>query len=110
MHGVEEKNATELLKRFGRVQIPGRKGTVRKDRKSEDISLHPVAPNELGGGESNKERSENLNSCSAKRIHESDVLFNLKNSNWVSVPGETHFNARFVDMSIYPGFRSWNLI
>jgi len=50
MHGVEEKNATELLKRFGRVQIPGRKGTVRKDRKSEDISLHPVAPNELGGG------------------------------------------------------------
>ncbi|KYM84750.1 hypothetical protein ALC53_05063 [Atta colombica] len=34
-------------------------------------------------------RNGNLcsNLCSVKRTHESDVSFNLKDSNWVSVPG-----------------------
>ncbi|KYN45028.1 hypothetical protein ALC56_00502, partial [Trachymyrmex septentrionalis] len=66
---------TELLDRFGRVQVPDRKGAVEKDRrKSSGTSLRPEAPNEPGieGG------NGNLCSCSAKRTYESASTFKLK--------------------------------
>ncbi|KYN38638.1 hypothetical protein ALC56_06988 [Trachymyrmex septentrionalis] len=49
MHRAEEVNATgtELLDRFGRVQVPDRKGAVGKDQcKSGDTSHCPETPNE----------------------------------------------------------------
>jgi len=77
MHGVEGVNATET-ELLDRVQTLDCKEAVEKDlRKSGGTSLHPVAPNEPGSNGGNG----NFNSCSAKRTHESDVSFNLKNPN-----------------------------
>ena len=79
MHGAGVNAAgTKLLDRFGHIRALNRKGAVRKNRKSEGIRFVLWL---LTSWKSNGGRSETyLNSYSAKRTYESDVLFNLKSS------------------------------
>jgi len=101
---MELRGWTQLLDRFGCVQGPDRKGAMGKDRRKSRgnrFILRLLMSRGSNGG-----RSENLNSCSVKRV---ERTFSLKDPNWVSVPRRCTLTPE-VPVRPCPGFRSWNLI